>query len=137
MVAIPILSAAWWAAKVLGAKAAVGRFLNGSAAAALAITVAGVLAGLLFAWGVHLIRSGEAAQWQAKISQSQLLGQVRARLRDRRVEEAAARERALYVDQIETMAEHAAALERELAALRAAAGNPVIYPQSLVKELRK
>jgi uncharacterized protein YlxW (UPF0749 family) len=137
MVAIPILSAAWWAAKVLGAKAAVSRFLNGSAAAALAITVAGVLAGLLFAWGVHVIRSGEAAQWQAKISQSQLLGQVRARLRDRRVEEAAARERALYVDQIETMAEHAAALERELAALRAAAGNPVIYPQSIVKELRK
>jgi len=137
MLGIPILSAAWWAAKALGLKAAVGRFFNGSAVAAVAITVAAVLAVLLFAWGVHVIRSGEAARWESVISQSKLLGQVRARLRDRRVEEAAARERALYVDQIETMAEHAAALERELAALKAAQGNPVIYPQSLARELRK
>ena len=137
MVAIPILSAAWWAAKALGLKTAIGRFFNGSGLAALAIGLGAVLVLIGAVWLVHEIRSGEAAQWQAKISQSQLLGQVRARLRDRRVEEAAARERALYVDQIETMAEHAAALERELAALRAAAGNPVIYPQSLVKELRK
>jgi hypothetical protein len=137
MLGIPILSAAWWAAKALGLKAAVGRFVNGSGLAALAIGLGAALVLIGAVWLVHEIRSGEAAQWQAVISQSKLLGQVRARLRDRRVEEAAARERALYVDQIETMAEHAAALERELAALKAAEGNPVIYPQSLARELRK
>lgn len=132
-----ILSAAWWAAKALGAKAAVGRFFNGSGLAALAIGLGAALVLIGAVWLVHEIRSGEASRWESVISQSKLLGQVRARLRDRRVEEAAARERALYVDQIETMAEHAAALERELAALKAAEGNPVIYPQSLARELRK
>lgn len=138
-----ILTVAWWAAKALGVRTAVGRFFNGAGLGALAIGVGAALLMSLFAWGVHVIRSGEASEWKATIAQSKFLGQVRARMRDRRVEEAAARERQVYVEQIESMAGHAVALEQQLADLRAAQAaqaapvNPVIYPQSLVKELRK
>lgn len=134
MFGIPFLTAAWWAAKALGARAAVGRFFNGQSLAALAIAAAVVAAVLGGVWGWKRIELGAVAGWQAKLMTSRLVATLRDRKSQREADARAAAERDVLVEQIRETVAHAASLERELARLE---GNPVCFPAAIAKELRK
>lgn len=119
------LSAAW---------AAVTRFFNAHLAVALGLGAALVLAIAAGAVVIGKIESGAVATWQAKLSASRLVATLRERRLAREAEARAAAERDLLVAQIRATAEHAVSLERKLAAL---AENPICYPATITKELRR
>ena len=124
-----------------GTRAAAGAFLNKNAALAIiaVIVAVTVLAGGVLAW-TDLKSSWVAANdagWRARAAAAARNLAVGQAERDRRAEAAAAAEREILVNQIREVAEHAVTLEQEIARLKAAGGDPVIYPHSLVKELRK
>jgi len=136
-----MLSAAWWAAKWLGVRDAAGRWLNGSAVAAIAIAVTAIVlvVGIALLWhGIHAgAIEGANARWEQRVAESARANAVRDAEANRRAEDAAARERERLYDQLREAGDHAEALEAELARVKAAGGNPVIYPKSLSREMRK
>lgn len=129
---------AWALAKLVGAKAALGRFFNGSALAALALVL--VFVGLLIVGAVVLgrIESGAAAIERGKSIAERLAATVRWNRAVREVKQkadaAVAAERDEHYADIRTYAEHAASLERALAA---ALANPQCYSPDVAKELRR
>ena len=129
-----MLSLSILAAKALAVKTALGRFLNGQAAAALGIAVVVVVVVLGAIWMAGKIESGAVAGWQSKLALSRYVATLRERRLQREADERAAAERELLVEQIRETAAHAASLEQALAR---AAENPVCFPANIVKELRK
>lgn len=125
-------------AKLLAIKEVVGRFLNGSAVAAVAIVTAGLVVLVGGIMLVHTIRSGAAAAavagWQSKFAMSRYVATLRERKLQRDADERAAAERQVLVEQIRETAEHAANLERALAR---ETENPVCYTPEITRELRK
>lgn len=138
MLGIPFLTAAWWAAKALGLRAAVGRFFNAQSATAIGVSVAAVVVmiGLFVSgyWIVGRIEAGAVAGWQSKLMTSRLIASLRERKTQREADERTAVERQVLFEQIRETATHAATLEQELARLK---DNPVSLRHAITKELRK
>lgn len=134
MLGIPFLTTAWWAAQALFVKDTAGRFLNKQAVAALAIVVGLIAVMIAGVWVVKRIESGAVAGWQSKFLLSRYVTTLRERKAQREADARAAAERETYVGALKEATEHAAALERELAALK---DNPVCFPAAITKELRK
>lgn len=135
---LAMISAAWWVAKAVAVKDGIGRFFNGASLKAVVLTVALTVAILAFVIGGALIyragTDGAVAAWQSKLTLSRLVANLKRQRLQREADDAAAAERALMIERIRETADHAVALEQELARLK---DNPVIYPQSLARELRK
>ncbi|CAN0482893.1 unnamed protein product, partial [Phaeothamnion confervicola] len=119
-------------------KTAAGRFFNGSAVAAIAIAVAvlAIVVGIALAWNKIETGAGEraVAGFKSHLAMSRYVGGLFDRKRQRDADAASAAEREILVEQIRETAVHAATLEQELARLTE---NPVCYPASITKELRK
>lgn len=134
MFGFPLLTAAWWAAKAVTVKDGVSRIFNGSAVAAIALTVAviAVIVGAALLYGAG--SSNAVAGWQSKFMASRYVNALRERKAQREADARASVERQILVDQIGTMAGHAVTLERQLAEMKA---NPQCYAPEIAKELRK
>jgi len=127
--------AAWLAGSALG------RFWNKDTAKAIAVVVVAlaVLIGGILVWraiGAAAVAANDAG-WRAKAAAAAYAERGRQLAVNSRAEAAAAAEREVYVGQIRDMAEHAVTLEAELARLKGVDGDPIIYPKSLARELRK
>lgn len=137
MFGLPILTATWWAAKLSGGK----RWFNASTvtAIAVALVVVALVGGAGLAW--HSIRAAAIAETEARkdaeIAAAKAAADKARADANLRAQLAAEAARAEAADDLNALADQATSLERELARLRATEGNPIIYPRSLVQELRK
>lgn len=134
MFGIPFLTTAWWAAKALFVKDTASRFLNKEAFTALALVVCLVAVLLTGIWFINKVESGAVAGWQSKLMTSRYVAALRERKAQREADARASVERQVLVEQITTMAGHAATLEQQLAEMKA---NPQCYAPEIAKELRK
>ena len=138
MFGIPLLSLAWWGAKLLGAKDAATRLINKDMGKAVAIAAAAVVVLVVTvasaAWVVRKIETGAVAGWQSKFVLSRYVATLRERKAQRDADARAAAERQVLVEQLRETAEHASTLEQALAAQ---AQNPVCFTAAVTKELRK
>jgi hypothetical protein len=131
---VSVLSFAWWAAKALAVKDGVSRFFNKQMALAVGVTVGVAVIIALFAWLVSEIRSGAVSEWKATAALSRYVASLEERRKQRVRDQATAAEREIASDTMRALTEHAVTLEREIAALKS---NPVCYPATITKELRK
>lgn len=136
-----LLSAAWWAARGAGVRAAVARFRSGSASqAAIAAVAVLVLAGVLaLSWdGVKTaVNAARDSEWAASLARARLAAERREAGRDRAAEAAANAERARFEQERDAERARAAALAVELERLQSGSGDPVIYPRALVRRMRR
>lgn len=151
MFGLSILTAAWWAAKGLLVREAAGRFLSGTSLGALAIMAAAVsvvliaLVGGVMFWQAARSSGAEVsdATWKERNATARWVKAWQQKWKDEKAAKAIDEARRVYIDRIRENSEYAASLEREIADLKAkamAAGkpsNPIIYPRSLARELRK
>lgn len=142
---LSILSAGFWLAKGAGLRAGLGRFWNGSSAKAVAIAVtalAVLIGGALFWWAAREgAASARDALWRAKVAVASIKARDLEIVRQRRVDQAAERERAAVEDR-DAMRERVADLEQTLTALERAADacggrDPVVFPPDLVRSLKR
>jgi hypothetical protein len=128
-------------ARLAGLGAALGRFWNANAL--VAVVVAALVAGGL---GLVAALRHEAAQTAARARDAHWareLAEARARAALERIEqdrEARRREDEVRADAARVLEEQAgmiADLEAELGRLKAKGGDPVVFPRSLARELRR
>lgn len=136
-----LLSGAWWIAKLVGIKAGAARWWSADTAKALSICVACVtilVAGmLLFSAGGSSGVARRDFSWLKQITASKeriaALDLAKQLASDRAAE--AARDAALT--ELRAEAERSAELERRLAELEKTDGDPVVFPKSIAREMRK
>lgn len=138
----PMLSGAWWFAKLVGfrtaATAAAGRYVNGNLVLAIAVTAAIVAVPLGIWWLRHDAASDAAAAATSHFKIEQGKATWRATFKqlmaDRRTMAAADKARATAFLERDYARMRVLELEQQLHAL---GDDPVIYPRDLVRTMRK
>lgn len=137
----PLLSGAWWLARIGGIKTAAARFWNANALAALVagLAVVSVVIGVaMFVIGIKRdARAIADGWWTTRLAAERTAASARQAERDRAGAAAAAAERQDVERQRDAAIERVAGLEAELARLKQESGDPVIYPRALARRLRK